>query len=69
MEQPRSPATSVLVIALVATAAFGLMITPAAGAPIIQEVFYDAAGTDSGEVFTRSLAPSVCPSTAGRSLA
>jgi hypothetical protein len=28
------------------------MITPAAGAPIIQEVFYDVSGTDSGEMFT-----------------
>ena len=52
MQQLRSTPTSVSIVVCVAAAAFGLMATPAAGAPIIQEVFYDSSGTDSGEVFT-----------------
>ena len=52
MQQPRSSATSFLIIVFAAAATFGLLATPAAGAPILQEVFYDASGTDSGSVFT-----------------
>ena len=52
MQQPRSSKATSALIVFTAAAASGLIATPATGAPIIQEVFYDASGLDSGEAFT-----------------
>ena len=52
MRQLRANAPSLSIIAFASLAAISLSAAPATGAPIIQEVFYDASGTDAGEVFT-----------------
>ena len=55
--RPAGTATIVLAVVLVSAATLGLTAQPASAAPIIQEVFYDAAGPDSSQAFTEIFGP------------
>lgn len=52
MRQKQITPVLVLAVLLACAGAVGPLATPAEAAPIIQEVFYDASGPDSGEAFT-----------------
>ena len=57
MQRRRITATTVSVIVFVASSTIAFIARPASAAPIIQAVFYDAVGPDSGAAFTEIFGP------------